>query len=74
MIRAFTILLAGTLLISSLYGQSKEDLQRQKQRAFDEIKLARELMEQTAEKKSSSVQGIRLLQRGIDSRAQLIGT
>lgn len=55
-----------------LYSQSKEDLQLQKQKAFDEIKLARELMEKTAEKRSNSVQRIRILQRGINSRANLI--
>lgn len=61
-------------LSGSLWAQSKEDLQVQKQRAFDEIKIARELMEQTANKRSSSVQQIRILQRGINSRAQLINT
>ncbi len=74
MIRVFSILLVCFLFFSSLWGQSKEDLQEQKQRAFEEIKLARELMEQTAEKRSSSVQRLRLLQKGINSRAKLIGT
>ncbi|MCK4745402.1 MAG: peptidoglycan DD-metalloendopeptidase family protein [Bacteroidales bacterium] len=66
----------GLLMVISctLSGQTKEDLQQQKQKAFDEIKLARELMEQTAIKRSSSVQRIRILQRGINSRAQLIKT
>lgn len=62
------------VLTLPLLSQSKEELQQQKQKAFDEIKLARELMEQTAEKKSSSVQRIQILQRGINSRAQLIRT
>lgn len=57
-----------------LTGQSKEDLQQQKQKAYDEIKLARELMEQTAAQRSSSVNQVRLLQRGINARAQLIST
>lgn len=57
---------------SALLGQSKEDLQLRKQRAFDEIKIARELMEETATRRSSSLQRIRILQRGINSRAQLI--
>ena len=59
-------------LSCSLWAQTKEDLQLQKQKAFDEIKIARELMEQTASKRSSSVQQIRILQKGINSRAQLI--
>ncbi len=72
--RALIIFVLGVVFVSSLAAQSKEDLQHQRQKAFDEIKLARELMEQTAEKKSTSVQRIRLLQRGISSRANLIGT
>ena len=64
----------GAILVTTLGGQTKEELQRQKQKAFDEIKLARELMVQTAEKRSGSVQRIRILQRGINSRANLIRT
>ncbi|MCK5136862.1 MAG: peptidoglycan DD-metalloendopeptidase family protein [Bacteroidales bacterium] len=63
-----------TMISCSLFGQTKEDLQQQKQKAFDEIKLARELMEQTAVKRSGSVQRLRILQRGINSRTRLIGT
>jgi len=74
MIRVLTTVFLGFIFIATLLGQSKEELQRQKQKAFDEIKLARELMEQTAEKRSSSVQRIRILQRGINSRTKLIGT
>lgn len=62
------------LMSCSLFGQNKEELQQQKQRAFDEIKIARELMEQTTVKRTSSVQRLRILQRGIRSRANLIGT
>ena len=57
-----------------LSAQSKEDLQQQKQKAFDEIKLARELMEQTATERSTTLQQIRLLQRGINVRSRLIST
>ena len=56
----------------ALQGQSKEDLQVQKQKAFDEIKLARELMEKTTKERVGSVQQLSLLQRGINSRAKLI--
>ena len=57
-----------------LMGQSKEDLQVQKQKAFEEIKLARELIDKTAQKRVGSVQQLRLLQKGINSRAKLIST
>ena len=72
--RGITIFILGVILVTALDGQTKEDLQREKQKAFDEIKLARELMEQTANKRSSSVQRINILQKGINSRAKLIGT
>ncbi len=56
----------------SMLGQTKEELQAQKQKAFDEIKLARELMEKTTKERVGSVQQLSLLQKGINSRAQLI--
>lgn len=56
----------------SLLAQSKEELQNQKQKAFDEIKLARELMEKTSREKAGSIQQLRILQKGIDSRSRLI--
>lgn len=72
--KRFSLLMLITLLVSALLGQTKEELQQQKQKAFNEIKLARELMEQTVEQRASSVQRVRILQRGINSRARLIGT
>ncbi len=57
-----------------LQGQDREELERQKQKAFDEIKLARELMEKTAAERSSSLQQLRILQNGINSRDRLIRT
>ena len=69
---SFIVLLAFSLC--ALSGQTKDDLQKQKQKAFTELKLARELMGKTAEKRSSSVQHYRILQKGINSRAQLIST
>jgi len=70
----FSILLICFIGLYALQGQSKEDLQAQKQKAFDEIKLARELMKKTAEERAGSVQQLRLLQRGINSRSELIST
>ncbi|MEN8226959.1 MAG: peptidoglycan DD-metalloendopeptidase family protein [Bacteroidota bacterium] len=72
--RVLLIFFLGIIYLTSLSGQSKEELQSERQKAFDEIKLARELMDQTVEKRSSSVQRIRILQRGINSRAKLIST
>jgi len=64
------VLLAGT----ALTGQSKEELQRQKERAFEEIKLARELMEKTTAQRVSTIQQLRILQQGINSRSRVIST
>ena len=46
----------------------------QKQKAYDDIKLTRELMEKTSAQRSSSVKQLRLLQNGINARAGLIST
>lgn len=74
MIRILVIIWTCLVIGSVVSAQSKEELQRQKQKAFDDIKLARELMEKTAEQRSSSVQQLRILQRGINSRAKVIST
>ncbi len=66
------IIVLFAFVFCALSGQTKDDLQKQKQKAFTELKLARELMGITAEKRSSSVQHYRILQKGINSRAQLI--
>ena len=69
-------IIIGILAFSALLlkGQDREELERQKQKAFDEIKLARELMEKTAAERSSSLQQLRILQNGINSRDRLIRT
>jgi len=67
-----SILLLLLMVVSALSAQSKEDLQQQKQKAFDDIKMTRELMEKTTKKRVGSVQQLRLLQKGINSRAELI--
>ncbi len=67
-----TVIWFWLLVSAAVWGQTKEELQQRKQRAFDDIKLARELMEKTAEKRTSSLQQLRILQQGINSRAKLI--
>jgi len=68
------IIVLLAFVFCALSGQTKDDLQKQKQKAFTELKLARELMGKTAEKRSTSVQQYRILQKGINSRALLITT
>ena len=53
MIRFYLSIGLFILAGSALTGQSKEELQRQKERAFEEIKLARELMEKTTAQRES---------------------
>lgn len=67
-------MLVNILFALIVSGQSKEELQMQKQKAYDDIKLTRELMEKTSAQRSSSVKQLRLLQNGINTRAGLIST
>jgi len=72
--RSLAFILVHFLFAFFVSGQSKEDLQLQKQKAYDDLKLTRDLMEKTSAKRSSSVKQLRLLQNGINARAGLIST
>jgi len=72
--RALAFILVQLLFALIVAGQSREDLQMQKQKAYDDLKLTRELMEKTSAQRSSSVKRLRLLQTGINTRAGLIST
>ncbi len=72
--RALVSILMQLLLALIVSGQSKEELQTQKQKAYDDLKLTRELMEKTSAQRSSSVKQLRILQNGINARAGLIST
>jgi septal ring factor EnvC (AmiA/AmiB activator) len=72
--KTFAFIFVHIFLIAIVTGQSKEELQAQKQRAYDDLKLARELMEQTSAQRTSSVKQLRILQNGINTRASLIST
>jgi len=74
MSRTLAFIFIHLLFSGILTGQSKEELQRQKQKAYDELKLTRVLMEKTSAQRSSSVKQLRLLQSGINTRAGLIST
>ena len=74
MSRGIAFILIHILLAGIVSGQSREELQTQKQKAYDDLKLTRELMEKTTARRSSSVKQLRLLQNGINTRAGLIST
>jgi septal ring factor EnvC (AmiA/AmiB activator) len=67
------------LLISILFsvtgrGQNRNELEAQKQKAYEDLKLARELMDKTSAQRSSSMKQLRILQQGINTRATLISS
>ncbi len=72
--RALVSILMQLLLALIVSGQSKEELQTQKQKAYNDLKLTRVLMEKTSAQRSSSVKQLRILQNGINTRAGLIST
>lgn len=74
MSRSLTSIFILLIFSTVVAGQSKEELQRQKQKAYDELKLTRELMEKTSAQRSSSMKQLGLLQTGINTRARLITT
>jgi septal ring factor EnvC (AmiA/AmiB activator) len=74
MSRTLAFILIQILFSGIVTGQSKEELQSQKQEAYDELKLTRELMEKTTAQRTTSVKQLRLLQNGINVRAGLIST
>lgn len=74
MSRGIAFILINLLLAGIVSGQSRNDLQLQKQKAYDDLKLTRELMEKTTARRSNSVKQLRLLQNGINIRASLIFT
>ncbi len=74
MSRRFLYIWPLLLLFTGVLAQTKDDLQKEKQKAYGELKMARELMEKTSAQRSSSVRQLRILQKGINSRARLIET
>lgn len=72
--KVFVSILMLLLLVPVVFGQSKQELQAQKQKAYDDLKLTRELMEKTSAQRSSSLKQLRILQNGINARAGLITT
>jgi septal ring factor EnvC (AmiA/AmiB activator) len=72
MSRGLAFILIQLLVSAFILGQSKEALQLQKQKAYDDLKLSRDLMEKTIEQRASSVNQLQILQKAINTRATLI--
>ncbi len=70
--RGLLLIYIGMAIGVGLEAQTKEELRNQKQKTFEEIRISRELMEQAQEKKTVTIQRVRILQRAINSRAALI--
>lgn len=69
-------LIIGLLIVCqvSIFGQSKNELEQQKQSTLKELEIARELLEKTKNQKENSVRRVALLDRGISRRNNLIET
>jgi len=62
------------LIISVGGAQTRDELEKQKQKAVEEIELTRQLINQTEEKRIKSVNQVRIIEKGIQSREKLIRT
>jgi len=64
------------LVFSSLtiMGQSRQELEKEKSETLREIKISKELLEKTTEKKMVSMRRVTVLSKGIRSRESLIST
>ncbi len=69
----FYICLIG-LVSLPVMAQDKEELEKRKVSTLKEIEMARELLDQTQDKKRSSIRRVAVLNRGIKSRETLIST
>lgn len=62
-------------LISGLaFSQSRQELEKKKASTLEEIRISKELLEQTTAKKQNSMRRVSVLDRGIKSRESLIKT
>lgn len=69
------ILLAFLLLLSTLtFGQSKEELEKQKKQLLQDIEFTNKLLNETAENKKATLSELNLLSSKINKRQELINT
>ncbi|MBN1132206.1 MAG: peptidoglycan DD-metalloendopeptidase family protein [Bacteroidales bacterium] len=61
-------------IVISAGGQTKEELQLEKQKAMEDIELTKQLIEKAEQERLNSVRQVRLLDRGIRTREKLIKT
>lgn len=60
------------LCLIDLPAQDREELQRRKDKTYDEIRLARELVSKTSSSRRASLNQVRILEKGIESRNRYI--
>ncbi|MEZ5070038.1 MAG: peptidoglycan DD-metalloendopeptidase family protein [Bacteroidales bacterium] len=70
--RFWLLTYAALMLTGGLQGQDRSNLESQKKKAFEEIKVAKELLEETEKEKAASMHQVQIIQRGIRSRRDLV--
>ena len=68
------LLLIPIFFSGPVKGQSRDELEAQKEKAYEDLKLARELMQKTSVQRTNSVKQLSILQQGINTRAALISS
>ena len=72
--KALRVLIALLLFASVSYGQTKEELQKQKVLLQDQIDLASTLLKQTQSNRATSLNQLQTLNQKIEARERLITT
>lgn len=70
----FSFLLLNLFLVSSVFSQTKEELQRQKKLIENEIRYTNKLLKETKKNQKASTNQIVLLKKKIEQREKLIET
>ncbi len=70
--RLFLIIMIILLGATCVHSQDKSTLEKRKETTLKELELARELLDQTQDKKQNTIRRVAILNRGIKSREQLI--
>lgn len=71
--KRFLVLIAVILGTVNMGAQDKVALEKRKESTLKELEIARELLDKTRDKKQNTIHRVTLLNRGINSREQLIG-
>ena len=71
--RLFLLLIISLQLSVLVYGQSKEELQKEKEKTLDDIKYTNQLLEETQQNRRTNLNRIRITNKRISLRNEVIG-